>query len=81
MNHQVEGYGVKRHYTITNCLPSNVHSEYIRAMKEVIDGKDASSVSFDQSVLSTEPSDEINVTIKNYNLKGGLSPVLHNDVD
>jgi hypothetical protein len=57
-------------------MAPNVYDEYIRVIKEKIQ-EGAIKNEFNPTFLSTDDTSEVNMTIKNYSINGGLSQVVH----
>ena len=70
-----QNLNVKRHFTICNCMRKEVYNEYLRVLKEELDNEE--NIKFKEQLLNDTDSDEIVVTVKNYNIVGGLSRMVH----
>ena len=57
--------GVKRHYTVSNCMQKEVYDEYIRVLNE--------GGPFNDNLINESDSRSITMTVKNYKKKDGLS--------
>ena len=85
MNHYREGWRVvRRHYTISNAMRKVFYDELIKAIANfsgALEGKEAEDYEFNAEVLSIKESNQMNITVKNYNLPCGMSRRLFMDVD
>ena len=63
------GRVLRRQYAIANCLNKTFYQEIIKAIKSVgnVD------YVFNQQMLSCKHNNEVNLAVKNYNLKNGMS--------
>ena len=57
--------GVKRHYTVSNCMQKEVYDDYIRVLNN--------GGPFNESLINENESRSITMTVKNYKKKDGLS--------
>ena len=60
---------VRRQYVIANCLNKKFYSELIKAIKSV----GQADYVFDPELLSTKQSNRINISVKDFQMKKGLS--------
>ena len=58
--------GLKRHYTISNCMEPKVYSEYIRIMKEYNENRWNSEIKINKKFFECDSDKEFIVTIKKY---------------
>ena len=70
---------VRRHYTIANCMRKEFYEALVNAVLSWKEDASSTETKFDSSLLSTKEVNSINLTIKNYNLKSGLSHRFFND--
>ena len=70
---------VRRHYTIANCMRKEFYEALVNAVRSWEEDAPSTENKFDSSLLSTKEVNSINLTIKNYNLKSGLSHRFFND--
>ena len=71
---KVDSRVVRRQYTVANCLRGVFYNSLVKALEDAIIGL---NVNFDVNLISNESSDAVNVTLKNYRLKNGLSTRIH----
>lgn len=65
---------VKRHYTSSNAMIPSAYKEYIRLLKiDLGDSKDSRANSMTPDFNAARDTNQINLTVKNYNRKSGLS--------
>ena len=76
---KVKGRTLRRHFTIANCMRRKFYNELLRILKAENQSfaMEHSNVTFDISLLSSEDSNQINISCKNYGLEFGLSRRLH----
>jgi hypothetical protein len=75
--------GIKRHYTISNCMKKDIYDEYIRVINEAIDDKttNLTNLEFKDAYLDCLNEPEFVVTVKNYKMPNGISLNLHSALD
>jgi hypothetical protein len=56
---------LKRHYTVSNVMKREVYKEYIRVMNQAMETTSGNDLEFNEDLIYN--SNEIIVTIKNYN--------------
>jgi len=62
---------VKRHYTISNCMEKTFYTALCNSCKDFLDDK---APTFDSALVTdVRESDELSLTIKNYNVHRGAS--------
>lgn len=68
------GNATKRYYTISNCMRAEVYNEYLKAIEAKLSGQ---KVVFNRELVSSSnQSGSLQVTVKSYKMKGGLSRVM-----
>lgn len=60
---------LRRQYAIANCLNKNFYQEVVKAIKSV----GIPNYVFNPQLLSSKQNNEVNLSVKNYNLKNGMS--------
>jgi hypothetical protein len=67
---------VRRHYTVSSCMKPDTYKEYLNAKNQF--KNKAAQISFDDRVLvENSRSNEIIFTVKNCNIVGCLSQLMH----
>jgi len=71
---------LRRHYTVANAMRLPFYNELVKNLKIVANSEssrqsiqESQPIDFDKALINGDQSDQINVTIKNYNLEGGMS--------